>query len=351
MMKCGRRSWKNVSTVEKVVIADAKDNAVRFDRWLANRSGLHWKQVQQIIRQGTAYVLPQNESVKSQSGSYKLRLGDSVFLPRNLAARQPSAESPPSEQWSQIFRAMILHENEALLCINKPANYATQGGTQVKMSIDWLAENYLRATKQASADAKLVHRLDKRTTGAMLIAKSKSAARLLSQTQKDREHSPHLQKLYLALVHGHPTLDSALIISDLQAQHPRFLDPSPESTAVSPHTLAAIFKKLRTCGAGEIPLYDTGKYPRAGNGDGYTLYAVSLLTGKKHQIRKQAAFCLQAPIVGDHYYAGVEDYPKHLPLFLHAHSIELPHSLSTILLVKKIVAPVPSYFPDSSNLI
>eukprot|EP00826_Nyctotherus_ovalis_P016609 TRINITY_DN14810_c0_g2_i1.p1 TRINITY_DN14810_c0_g2~~TRINITY_DN14810_c0_g2_i1.p1 ORF type:complete len:216 (+),score=21.73 TRINITY_DN14810_c0_g2_i1:180-827(+) len=211
---------------------------------------------------------------------------------------------------------MIIYENDKIIAINKPSDISSQGGKRVKASIDLLASAYVK-----EGEANLIHRLDKDTTGTMVIAKGKLMAQKISAVIH-RE----IEKKYLAVVEGRSKIKGEqILVSDETCTHFDLLNSLEE---IRESQMVSSFKKIAEY------LDDT---PR-------TLYRVLLHTGKKHQIRKHCALCLHTPIIGDSYYKGKEAQN----LLLHSYSVNFSGNIKNLLGIDHLVSPIPEYFPKFS---
>jgi 23S rRNA pseudouridine955/2504/2580 synthase len=209
----------------------------------------------------------------------------------------------------------VLFENEQCLALDKPAGLAVQGGEGVRVSLDaLLAAEY-------SPRPLLVHRLDKDTSGVILVAKTREAAALFSRLFADRG----IQKYYLAVCAGKPEHEEGLIT---------------ETLTIRGRTLEA-----RT----------SYRCLRSGPGDGggdYSLLELELGTGRMHQIRRHLAMA-GSPILGDDKYGDFK-LNKRLKkerglkrLLLHAARLIIPASLCGFPL--DVSAPLPEYFEEFVN--
>lgn len=172
------------------VTIEAEYAGQRVDNFLFN----HWKglpktKVYQVMRKG--HVRLDKKRVKPSTRLYagaQLRLPP-VFLPN---AAEPAAAVRAFER--EQLRSAILFEDDALLVINKPAGWAVHGGSGIKLGV-------IEALRQIFPNEKhleLVHRLDKETSGCLMIAKKRSSLKRLHETFRDQT----IKKSYLVLVSG-----------------------------------------------------------------------------------------------------------------------------------------------------
>jgi len=209
---------------------------------------------------------------KKQKSNYCVIEGDIVSYHINFETFEETDESFKDPHLHNQFLDMIVYENEDLCVISKPYNVASQGGTNVKYSIDQMAN----AGNQTYF---LVHRIDKKTTGLLVLAKNRLVANTLMHQFKNKL----IQKYYIAL-------------TDIK--------PFPESGVIN------------------TPLYNTDaqtRYKYVRKIGPYYMLLLKPYTGRKHQIRLHLQD-INSPIVGDETYGGI----KEKRMFLHAYKIKIP---------------------------
>jgi 23S rRNA pseudouridine955/2504/2580 synthase len=215
----------------------------------------------------------------------------------------------------------VLFENDRCLALNKPAGLAVQGGERVGVSLDTLL------AAEWSPRPLLVHRLDKDTSGVILVAKNREAAALFSALFSGRSGdagSQGIRKQYLAVCAGIPHPEAGIIETDLEVR----------GTARKART---VYKRLSP---GSFAPDDTA-------GPDFSLLELELGTGRIHQIRRHLA-SLGTPILGDDKY-GDFALNKRLRkerglkrLLLHSARLVIPESLCGFPL--DVSAPLPEYF-------
>lgn len=217
----------------------------------------------------------------------------------------------------------ILYEDNHLLVVDKPAGLLVQGGDRATADADdhlvsrasaWLKAKY---DKPGNVYVGLVHRLDRNTSGVIVLAKTSKAAERLSSAFAGRA----VDKTYLALVAGAAPERGAL-------EH--WLAPDGDGSIV----VAA-----ETAGAKRSAL----TYLRLATGDGASLLSVRLETGRKHQIRAQLA-AIGHPLMGDRRYAPHAVAVRATRTALHAWSVTLDHPVRAERLT--FVAPLPLDFVE-----
>src|SRR5262249_4317059 len=180
--------------VQTVVVTPDEDN-MRVDRFLEARfPGLSFSHIQRIVRKGELRV-----NGKRADSKDRLQAGQSVRIPplRLDAPKVASKLSEAEEKTLSALKAMILYEDDDVLVLNKPAGLAVQGGSGTTRHVDQMLEVMRDAKGQKP---RLVHRLDKETSGCLLVAKTRFAASHLTGAFRHRS----ARKIYWALVAGVP---------------------------------------------------------------------------------------------------------------------------------------------------
>lgn len=290
--KSKKRAGGRATGVRKVRI-DADAAGQRVDNFLHRElAGVPRARVYRLLRRGEVRV--NGGRVRAE---YRLEPGDEVRIPPVRLREEGPA---PSADRAAAILDNVLYEDKRLLVIDKPAGIAVHGGSGISHGVIEL----LRAARPDLRDLSLVHRLDRETSGCLVIAKKRSALRALHE--KFREGV--VEKNYLALVVGDWQFGEQLIDEPLLVTHRK---GGERHVIVSPEGKVA---QTRVCLSRTY-----GKF---------SLLQCSPLTGRTHQIRvhlQNAGF----PIVGDDRY-GDADINKRVKalglarLFLHAQSISFP---------------------------
>ncbi len=270
----------------------------RLDNFLISQlKGVPKSRLYRLLRRGEVRVN------RGRVGpDYRLQEGDSVRLP-------PVREAPPRElvakpEEFEWLADRILYEDDALLAIDKPAGFAVHGGSGVGVGVI----EAMRLIRPAAPFLELVHRLDRSTSGCLLLAKSRPALLALHQMLQAGE----IDKRYLALIKGRwrggPAELSAPLARDRRRGQERLVGVSEEGKEA------------------ETRFVPKGTYGAA------TLVEIHLLTGRTHQARVHATH-LGHPIAGDDKYGDREFNRKLRPLglrrlFLHAASLRFRHPIS-----------------------
>ena len=306
--------------METRTVAD-EDAGSRVDRWFRRHyPALPFGQVARLLRTGQVRV----DGRRVKAGT-RLEAGQSVRvppLPESAATPAPHAGPGPAEGPTKgpdpaavaALQDAVLYRDAWVLALNKPPGLATQGGTGVRDSVDSLAES-LRFG--APARPRLVHRLDKDTSGVLILGRSAAAADALAHAFRGR--SAH--KIYWALIAGHLKPRAGCIDRPI-AKHTR---GSGEKMTLDPggKTAQTAYATLTTTRSG------------------ISWVALSPLTGRTHQLRVHMA-ALGTPILGDGKYGGRAAFPEALPvdrLQLHAREIAVPHPEDGTTL--RLSAPLP----------
>ncbi len=271
--------------------ATSDDAGQRIDNFLLRYlKGVPKSLVYRILRKGEVRV--NKGRVKAV---YRLRQGDLVRIP---PIRQDSTTaSEPSKRLKDRLDDTILYEDERIIAINKPSGMAVHGGSGINAGVI----ETLRALRPDASRLELVHRLDRDTSGILLISKKSSVLRVLHELMRANK----VDKRYLALLAGSwrkgvQRVDAPLLKNTLQGGE-RVVRVDPEGKPAQTH-----FRRLERF-------------------DEATLVEVELITGRTHQIRVHSAW-LGSPVLGDTKY-GDEAANRRLRqlglrrLFLHAHKI------------------------------
>jgi RluA family pseudouridine synthase len=232
---------------------------------------------------------------------------------------KPLKPVPLSADQVAHVRTMVFHEDASLLGLNKPAGLSSQGGRGQVVTLD---EMLWAFAKPGKARPRLIHRLDRDTSGVILAARTQPAASFLGKAMMARK----ITKSYLALVApGAPVPPSGRITEAL-----RRVETGREA-------------RMQVCAAGH-PDAETAetRYRTLSTVDGAALLEVSPRTGRMHQIRVHLA-SIQRPIAGDAWYGGalmVGGLPAPR-LMLHAWALTFPHPEGGQMTLR---APLPEDF-------
>jgi 23S rRNA pseudouridine955/2504/2580 synthase len=307
----------------KTLIIDEDGAGQRLDNYLMRQlKGVPKTHVYRIIRSGEVRVNKGRAAAET-----RLNPGDVVRVPpvriservaeKALAMAEQVASHAPAKEFAVLF------EDDSLLAINKPAGVAVHGGSGVSFGVI----EQLRMARPQAKFLELVHRLDRETSGILLVAKKRSALKNLQDQFRERETG----KTYLAMVLGHwpsnkKVLDKPLhkyLLSDGERRVKVVAKDDPDGMP------SLTLVKVRAAG-GVAP--GTHAMP-VGSDRGYSLLEVTIKTGRTHQIRVHLA-SEGMPIVGDDKY-GDFDSNKTLAransatplkrMFLHAWRLQCNH--------------------------
>lgn len=254
-----------------------------------------------LARKGTLKI----EGKKVQL-NHRLQPGATLTLPSSLtdssSAPAPKSPVPISEKERLFFKEQILIETESFLAFNKPAGLATQGGSKQKTSLDSLAKAYYQ---EESITPHLVHRLDKETSGVILMAKTLSMAKALTEAFKEKT----IQKTYVARVKGSLKKKTGVISAPLLIQQNKTRKVIVDPEGKPAETQYSVIKEKSD----------------------FSLLSLQPITGRMHQLRVHLAH-MGHPILGDDKYGTArsdwEAYPTcQKRLYLHAEKIVLPKEI------------------------
>jgi 23S rRNA pseudouridine955/2504/2580 synthase len=295
----------NPAPAVKTLTVDEDSAGQRLDNFLMRHlKGVPKTHVYRIIRSGEVRV-----NKGRASAEQRVEAGDLVRLPpvRVSAQVQAKAESPaPAREFP------VLMEDEAMMAIDKPAGVAVHGGSGVSFGVI----EQLRRARPALANLELVHRLDRETSGVLLVAKKRSALKHLQDQFRDRETG----KTYLALVLGLWPSNKKVIDSPLM----KYTLPNGDGEG---ERRVKVVGKDDPNGMRSITLVRVARTVGP-----YTLLEVTIKTGRTHQIRVHLA-SQGHPIAGDDKYGDFE-HNKLLQkmglkrMFLHAWQLKFQHPQS-----------------------
>jgi 23S rRNA pseudouridine955/2504/2580 synthase len=283
---------KHTKSSARLVTVDAESAQRRVDNFLLSElKGLPRSRIYSMIRKGEVRV-----NKGRTRASYKLAEGDIVRIPPVSTFQNMTDKASDGSKTDWILQH-ILHEDESLLVLDKPSGLAVHGGSGISLG----AIELLRASRPDCHYLELVHRLDRATSGCLLLAKKRSVLRRMHEIFREGK----IEKIYQALLLGEwqggdREVDLPLVVTH-RKNGERYVRPGNEGkTAV------------------------TRFYPEEYL-EGAVLVRVELLTGRTHQIRVHAA-AIDHPVAGDERYGEGAGTPAGLKrLFLHAGSLKFVH--------------------------
>ena len=260
----------------------------RFDRWFKqNVSNVPQSLIEKFIRKKKVKI--NNKRVKT---SYRVQLNDVVELygvgdlkPNNKSKKE---KYKPSEKEKGEYGKLIIENNDNFIVINKPSGIPVQSGTKSFKNIIDILKNtkYFEHTKPF-----VVHRLDKETSGVMIVAKNREYAQLFTSLFRIRK----MHKTYLAITHGAVKKDISLLQDNLTTYEKN--------------------KKVIQKAISHLKILKSNEE--------YSFLELKPITGRKHQLRKQL-YNIGNPIVGDDKYSFTETGKKLKVknIMLHAYKIK-----------------------------
>lgn len=295
------KDLSNVSGVE----VDSGSEGQRVDNFLMRVcKGVPRSHIYRILRTGEVRI-----NSRRVDATYRLQPGDRVRIPpMRIAVRAP--KSAPG------LRLPVVFEDGALLVVDKPSGLAVHGGSGVSFGVI----EQMRAARPELKFLELVHRLDRETSGLLVLAKKRSALTALHAALREGR----IRKHYLALVKGAWRDETRRVSLPLR-------------------------KHMNRAGERRVSVHREGRasetvFGRERGFRDYTLLSAELLTGRTHQIRVQLAH-LGFPIAGDDKYGDFE-LNRSLPkqglkrMFLHAAELEFSHPISGEKM--RLGAPLPA---------
>ncbi len=290
-----------------IMTVPKNEDGVRLLRWfLRNFPSMPQRDFYRLCRGGQIRV-----NSKRVNGREILRSGDIVRIPPTVSSyRNAPKKTESGDNFSladlEKLRKCIIHNDNDIVVFNKPAGMAVQGGTGIRKSVDKMAAALFPYDKIS-----LVHRLDKETSGVLVVAKNMKAAQILATEFQSRT----AHKEYLALLAGRVANRSG-IIDNYMARG-------------TVYDMAG-----RVDGNGQRPQRAITEYrvlAQTGNGMSWVLFSPH--TGRTHQLRVHSAKVLNAPIVGDALYGDVhensnDELLQQSNLFLFAYRISFKHPIT-----------------------
>lgn len=291
-----------MSGVQQIEITSG-DADSRLDRWFKRQfPHIAHGRVEKLLRTGQLRV-----NGKRAKGNYRLSAGEIVRVPPLPEPSEIKTDRPVSDQDRAFMRSLIVYEDDDLIVLNKPIGLAVQGGSKTIRHIDGM----LPALGEG---CRLVHRLDRDTSGVLLVAKSVKSAGWLGRSFQSRR----AEKIYWGITNGvvKPTsgeIKGYMAKGRLDNRFGNKHEGKEVMEAVRHGTPGA--KHART-------LYQT--VGSAGNKAAWVV--MQPLTGRTHQLRLHMQL-LGAPLAGDPRYMTDRPLPGGLEnkLHLHAQSIAVPH--------------------------
>jgi 23S rRNA pseudouridine955/2504/2580 synthase len=313
------------TSVQNVAVT-ADESGMRVDRFLEGRfPGLSFSHIQRVIRKGEVRVNGKRTQPKN-----RLEAGQTIRIPP-LRLDAPKLRAPGNaadEKTREFLKSITLYEDADVLVLNKPMGLAVQGGSGMVKHVDGMLESLRDPHGQRP---RLVHRLDRDTSGCLLVAKTRFAAAALAKTFRTRA----ARKIYWALVAGVPKPKQGRISTFLAKD-----EREDESL-------------MRIARHGEEGASHAVTYYAVVDTAAQQLAFVSLkpVTGRTHQLRAHMVH-IGHPILGDAKYFDKADWelPGGIQNRLHllARRIAVPHPRGGVI---DVTAPLPPHMQQSFNLL
>jgi len=305
-------------TPDTVTVA-GEDGAVRLDRWFKRHyPALGHSRLERLLRTGRIRV----DGKRAHSGD-RVAPGQAIRIPPldEMTAPAPQISRHVSSGDDAMLRDAVLHRDDAVIVLNKPPGLAVQGGSGTERHLDGMLDA-LRFGSEVRP--RLVHRLDKETSGVLVLARTVAAAAFLTRAFRDKT----TRKTYWAIVVGLPKLRQGRIDLPL-AKLPGHEGERVRADAEEGKRAITYYHVVESVGSQASWL------------------ALLPVTGRTHQLRAHCA-AIGTPILGDAKYgiaaAHLTGVPDAKRLHLHARSLWIPHPLGDTL---RVTAPLPRHMRRS----
>ncbi len=307
----------------------ADEDGIRIDRWFKRHyPALTHGRLEKMLRKGEVRL-----DGKRAKASDRVAAGQTVRVPPQVMTAE-SAEAPrpaPRREDADMLQSQVLYMDKSVIVLNKPPGLATQGGSGLTRHVDGMLDALMYEKRQRP---RLVHRLDRDTSGVLVIARTVPAAAALARSLAHRD----ARKVYWALTRGvpkkaHGTIKLALAKEGGFGPHGR----DERMTGID-----------REAEGARHALTDYAVMGTAG--EEFAFVAAKPVTGRTHQIRVHLA-SLETPIVGDFKYGGTASRAKGAiedKLHLHARSIDIAHPDGGRL---RVTAPLPAHMLKTWELL
>lgn len=304
-------------SITTLKVPQAEDDT-RLDRWLKRRfPALTQGALQKMLRTGQIRV-----DGKRADANTRLVSGQELRIPPMPTKQAPKAEPRPlADSVVAEMRAMVLYRDDSVIVLNKPPGLAVQGGPGINKHVDGMLE----ALAEDGEKPRLVHRLDRDTSGVLVVACNVSSAAHLARAFRGRD----MEKTYWAVVVGEPEIAMGRITMPLA----RVGGPRGERTAPAEKGEAGLRSVT------DYKVLEVAKRRAA-------FVELHPQTGRTHQLRVHCAEALKTPILGDGKYGTEAAHLEGLSgsLHLHARSLRLPHPEGGWL---DVTAAPPAHFEET----
>ncbi len=295
----------------KIIKIKPEDDGMRLNRWfLREYPALSLSRLQKLLRTKQIKV----EGKRAET-STRLSAGQELRIPPLDNEKALPENKVLSKNDADFITSLVIYKDKDIIVINKPSGLAVQGGTNTTRHIDGMLE----ALKfELNEKPKLVHRIDKNTSGILVLARNRKSADMLTKAFREKK----INKTYLALVRGCPEPKEGII----------------------EYNLEKVGEKMEVVEDGQKALTEIKVLDNTGKK--FALVEAHPLTGRTHQIRAHLE-AIGTPIVGDDKYFGekrerfqqIQD-----KLYLHAYKIDLSdiYNKKTV-----ITADLPKHFVEA----
>lgn len=314
------------------ITVSAVEDGTRLLRWFLRKfPSMPQREFYRLCRGGQIRV-----NSKRCKGTEILHAGDAIRTPPTISgyAQEAKKKDESGNLFSladlEVLRQNILYNDDDIVVFNKPAGVAVQGGTGIKKSVDKMAAALFPYSKIS-----LVHRLDKETSGLLVVAKTQHAAQVLAKAFQTKTAN----KQYLALLGGN-VKENYGVLDNYMVKGRVFDSPDGNGKEKGDRPQRAITEyRVLTRVSGML-----------------TWIEFSPKTGRTHQLRLHSAFSLNAPIIGDDLYGAPRNMDATLKsvlttknLFLFAYKLTFRHPTSGKIMVFR--APVPEFMKPVMDLL
>ena len=311
-----------MSGVQQFTIT-ASDSDQRLDRWFKRKfPHLTHGRLEKLLRTGQVRIDGKRAKAADRVSAGQIvrvpPLGDAAEAAED---RGPHTPKPVSAHDAEALRKAVLFKDADVIVLNKPSGLAVQGGTGLSTNIDAMLD---ALQFEAPERPRLVHRLDRDTSGCLVLARSQAAARKLTEAFRHKT----ARKVYWAVTVGAPKMNEGKITAPLAKQ----------SGGVTGRRAS---ERVQVDEEGKRAVTYYSVVERAH--DKAAWLALMPVTGRTHQLRAHCVV-LGTPILGDGKYAGAKAFfakdSLSRQLHLHARSIRIPHPMRGII---NVTAPLPPH--------
>jgi 23S rRNA pseudouridine955/2504/2580 synthase len=305
-----------------IVTVRPEDGAGRLDRWFRRHyPGLSHGRLEKLLRTGQIRV----DGKRARAGD-PVAPGQAIRVPPLTEPTTPRPMRPVRPQDEGLLRGLVLYRDASAIVLNKPAGLAVQGGTNTGHHVDGLLD-----TLRFDSDERprLVHRLDKDTSGVLLIARTAAAAAFFTRAFREKT----TRKIYWAAVVGMPQLPQGRI--DLALAKRAGIGGERVQADDEDGKSAVTYYRVIDHAGGRV-----------------SWLALLPITGRTHQLRAHCA-AIHTPILGDGKYGGGAAAPlagvvAANGLHLHARSLAVPSPAGGLL---QVTAPLPPHMRETWEML